>query len=289
MNNDILLIYQIIAETLEAKLETVLSTYNFEIAVQIGDVKYQPRQGKIRKANKPIINGILIARPTELVPVKDYDSYELDCILSIAPSAPVSKAAFDSLLYIAKDNSGEIIEIRDENEVLTTGILLTFNTPYMVPTDIKSGAGVSPEIRLAISALVYGKAVVSNQIHFEICVDPSAVTPTYERLQILTGAVSNVATQELQNVANNEQATAIKTSQTVSSNLRVIYQDTAALKQIVSDIFNAPLDKTYKMRYYDDVAILSTSPVVFDILASQISLNLAAGTIATLDFNLTRA
>ena len=289
MNSDIILIYRLIAETLEAKLEEDLTSYNFEIAVKVGSVQYQPKQGKIRAKNKPLINGVIIARPTELVPVKDYDSYELDCVFNLAVSPTIANSVFEEVLSIAKAYSGEILEIRDDQEVLTTSVLLTFNTPYMNAPDIKPGAGTTVDIKTAISALVFGNAVASNNIHFEICVDPSAATPTYERLTVLTGAVSKVSTQELQNVTNDEQAVAINLSQTVTANASVIYQNTTALKQIVTDMFSGGLDKTYKMKYYDGVAILSTSPIIFDVLTSQVSLNFAAGTIATIEFNITRA
>ena len=257
--------------------------FDFNINAQLGEYKYQPRQGKIHVKNAPIINGTLIARPTEYVPIYQYDVFEHNSVLTFVVEEPFANDVYDIVDAVSYKLVGTTETIGDVK------VQFNFDRPTMGAMESRPGVGSSVEIKLFMRALIHDTSVSSNSIR--IWLKDTTVSNSWEELLVLQGAVANTSTLETANVKNDEFATSIKTMQSIVFNGKFAYRDTPILKRLVRDIFEGSIEKTYLFRYSDGVAFTGTNSdfAKFDVLSSQITLSFAKGAIASIDVNMTKA
>lgn len=272
--------YAEIADNISTMLESFDQELDYSIQPQIGTYRYQPKQGRIRRKNNPIITGTLIARQNELVPIKDYDVFTFTSSLVLLPPKPIVEKVFNDVsAFVAEYNA---TTLRYTMDGTVKDLLITMESPVVVNVDQRAGAGSSGEIRLFITFLVFGAGVMGNDVNIAIEYEENGETKT-EPLVYLQSAVQKIKTYEADNIGNREYALSVPSSQALTLTVKVAYRKTTQLMAIVSDLFSGRLDKTYTVLYSDGAAILADSPVRLNLSVGQCTLSNAPGVISSID------
>lgn len=282
--------YEGVADFLSDALETIDSKLDYEIQPQIGEYQYQEIQGRIRRKKNPKISGVLIARQSDLIPIKDYGVFTFNALLSVtAPKQYVRKVYNDISALV---NAYNAVAVDSE-----PAYMMNFATPTVSGLEQRAGAGSSADIKVYITFVVYGEAVTGNDVQIGIEYDDNGVTKI-EPLLYLQNAFQNIKSYESDNVGNYEHTISVPTSQTLTVTIKVAYRKTPVLMQIVKDIFDGNLDKTYTLRYSDGAAVphdttsnnvttVNSIPLILSI--GQCTLNNAPGLISSIDMVCYRA
>lgn len=282
--------YEGVADFLSDTLETIDSKLDYEIQPQIGEYQYQEIQGRIRRKKNPKISGVLIARQSELIPIKDYGVFTFTALLSVtAPKQYVRKVYNDISALV---NAYNAVAVDSD-----PAFMMTFATPTVSNLDQRAGSGSSADIKVYITFVVYGEAVTGNDVQIGVEYDDNGVTKI-EPLLYLQNAFQNIKSYESDNVGNYEHTISVPTSQTLAITIKVAYRKTPVLMQIVKDIFDGNLEKTYTLRYSDGAAVphdttinnvTTVNSIPLTLSIGQCTLNNAPGLISSIDMVCYRA
>lgn len=262
--------YTEFSDRIAGLLEGINPDLDFEVSPQIGEFKYQPKQGKIHRPNNPIISGVLIARSDDLVPIEGYDVFTFTSLLNLTVYKELVQEVFNDISEFVSNYNGKTLAYNEEQD-----LLLTFDTPTVSNLDQKAAAGTSAEIRLYITAVLYGSGVMGNDISTFITHNGKA-----EKLDVLQGAWQLAKTNDSDNVGNDEYVRNVPTSQNLTLTLKVAYRKTPVLKQIVKDIHSGALKKEYTITYYDSAIDESFTHVM---TLTQGTLSFTPGVVSALD------
>lgn len=266
--------YGAFARTIENALNEAQDKFNFSLAVQEGAYRYQPEQGRVYHPNKPIISGTLVTQPSALVPIRGYDNYELTCNLSILAPKPFAQEIYELLVAYVTEFKGTSFNVGHYTA------RLNFDMPTAGNPAIRSGAGDSLEIQTFVYGILIGNGVVGNDIRIALDGEP---------LYFFTLGLGNTAGLDSANIGNGEFVKSVKESQTFGMNIKVPYTNTPKIKELVGDMLNGNLDKTFDLTYSDGVAATEEAPFGTVITASNVNLSAEPGGMVILDIQFTLA
>ena len=281
-----------LAKKLSDGLDALDNSRDYEILPQVGDYKYQPKQGKIRRKQKPIITGTLISRQDELVPINGYELFTVTALMTLVVRMSDVGDVLDYVSQFVMSENGKTVtytDIVDDPNVAgdqshSYDVQYVLSTPTVVNLDQRQGAGTSAEIRLFITTVVSEEAIYGSKINLSVLVEGT----TYERLQVLQGALQVVKTYRSNNVGNDEWVNNVPTSQSITITAKVAYRKTTKLTGIVGDILSGNLDKKYQIAYSDGAAYQESSPWIMNMTIGQGTVSWAPGEMGAIDLVLYR-
>lgn len=251
--------YAELALNIQEALNSLQTNYNFQIATQVGSYLYQPLKGRVYQANLPIISGVLVTEPSNLVPINQYNNYEVTCNLSIIVPKPYSKDIYELVTQYVLTNKGTSFTL--DNYTVT----VNFDMPTMGSLAIRAGAGDSLEIQAFVYYRLVSDGVISNDCIISIDGE--------EMIYFWAGVVNNVSLVT-SNVNNNEFGTSYPESQVLAFSVKLPYRNTPKTIELVQEIFNKELTATHTLSYYDGLAFTEESPYTALFTAQNMQLNL---------------
>lgn len=251
--------FQKLAQMWEEGLNALTNRYNFNIKSQTNNYAYQPKQGKIYHPNSPIISGTLVASGGSVLPIPDYDNYDIMANLSLICPEPFANDIFNILSEYIQDNKGTAFQLDDYAAVIN------FDTPTAGNLAMRAGAGTSVEIQTLVYYQFIANGLISNSAVIQI---------DGEKIVYLEASLGNKSTLYPANVGNNEFSKATRTEQQIGIRFVMPYRNTAKTVEIVRDLLNGALDKTYTLTYYDGIAYTQDLPFTAKFCTQDINMSL---------------
>lgn len=279
-----------LAATIADDLGTIDGTRDYNIAPQLGSYKFPAKQGKIRHPQKPPFSGVLISRPDNLVPIHGYELFTISSMLKLTVPVGDEPGVLNALGQWVINNNGLTVSFRDiEDDPNTEGeqghvydVQYSLSFPNVTNVTQRGAAGTSAEITLLITTEVSHEAVRGNDVKAGIVYTENGTEKT-EFFQVLQSAWQVIKSYDNDNAGNDEYVNSSPTSQTLTLTLKVAYRKTTKLMEIMNDILDGDLQKTYVISYSDGAAVPHGTPKKITMTLGQGTQSNAPGVLAALD------
>lgn len=270
--------YSELALQIENGLNALTNDFNFSISAQIGDFKYQPKQGKIRQNNAPIVNGVMVIEPSDISPIKGFDSYEITSSIVLVVYKHYADEIYNIVLRYVTENKGNAFELTDDNGN-TFACVVNFDMPTMNNLGQKPGVGNSVDIQVFAYYQLISDGVISNSCIIEI---------DGEKMLYLSAGIGNASEMYPANVGNDEFSLSTKTLQALSIAVKIPYRNTPKTVELVRDIMTGTLNKKYMLTYYDGLAFTKDKPFTAKITTQNMNISLQPQKIPAIDITATK-
>lgn len=265
--------YSELARMIQDGLQSLTNDFTFAISAQVGDFRYQPKQGKIRVKNKPIINGVMVIEPSDISPIKGFDSYEVVSSLVLTVYKEYASEIYDLLLGYVTENKGTAFELGD------FACVVNFDMPTINNLGQKPGVGNSVDIQVFAYYQLISDGVISNSCIIEI---------DGEKMLYLSAGIGNASQLYPANIGNTEFSLSTKTLQALSLAVKIPYRNTPKTVELVRDIMAGALDKSYTLTYYDGLAFTEDEPFTVQITTQNMNISLQPQKIPAIDITATQ-
>lgn len=259
-----------IAKQLENGLNGYQDKYTFDIAPLVGDWKpaQETRKKQLRELPKIVINGILLALPSGIVPIKNLKNFYI-----IAQFQIQAKEEYANELYEILQNYIEARVGTSERFGEYVGTV-NFDVPSIGQLDIEPGAGAS----VPIMTTVYWQFIAGGVITEEcaLTIDSEEIAPnafTFVRTRV-TDTGNILGSGEMQSVVGQQGL--------VLSVVMPYIKNSLIAKKLVADCIGGGLSTYYNVSYNDGVA----SQVDLKMIAESINVNYQAQKIPLIEVKL---
>lgn len=272
-----------VAAFIQDYLEAKDTSKEYNIIPQIGDYKYQPKQGRIRKKQKPDVTGTMISRASDLVPIKGYNLFNLNALLTLIVPTSMIPSVYDAVCKFVVDYTGEPVDFGYDDTSTTPATHVPFMVEFTCTAPIigerqqREGAGDSATVQLFLTIVAYGNAVLGNDIVLKI---------DGETIDVLQAAAQISKSYDANNVGNAEKVQSYPTAQTLIINAKVAYRKSDVLKSLVKELFNGEVEATHNVYYADGAAFIENDqndPPFEGAFTIEVVNNFAPGVISSLD------
>lgn len=276
---------RVIAEQIENGLNAVAVDFGvefrFKIYPSMGDYLSETGGTQRTKAT-PLINGVLLSFPSQIVPLQGVKMYTQSQMLTIlAPTTEEEgERGVDDVLNVVRGyvqaSAGQVGQITDEQGEEFAYALAT-QLPQIGNLSHDIGFWYVPlSIMLTWEFIAGGK--VSNAISISIDGTPAIIT---------SGGAVRTRIADMTNRESSEELQGVIGQQGLTIKAVVPFTTDGVGAKLVQDLFLGGLSKTYLVEYDDGVTKTeSNSNPSWTMVATEIALNLAAGTIASISVSL---
>lgn len=275
-----------IAQEIESKLNEIAAGANlpftFGIYANIGEYEAAQEDPMRKKLPTPIVNGVLIAFPAQIVPLQKVTSFTMQQLLTIyapvKPNAEVNGVGIEEVMSVI----GALVE----NGAGLTGTMSdgANSYAYVLAPQLPSVGQESRDlgffaipISVSLSWQFILGGVVSNAVN--ITVDGQSVV-------LLDGGVTRTRILDTASLENNEEMSSAVSQQGISLRFTAPYLSSSGSVglKLVQDLWGGALDVQYAVTYNDGTVSNS-----FNMVASEITENFSAGTIVSVTATLVPA
>ncbi len=250
--------YARLSAMITEKLNELSDKVQFNIGVQVGKYAYQPLRDNIREKEFPIISGTLVAQPTGMTAIKDFENYDVMALLTFTVPKSYIDEVYSTVIEYITENKGNAFTLDDY------AVVSNFDFPSVSDLSIRPGAGSSVEIQFFCYYTLIKDGVISNSCVIKI---------DGEEMTYLSGSIGVAAELEAGNVKNGDYAKNTKTMQSLALFFDIPYRNTEKTVEIVKDVLSGSLDKTYAFQYYDGVAYTKEYPFETTITTKDINIS----------------
>ncbi len=233
-----------------------------------------------RTLGKKVINAVLLDEKQTPIALKDLDAWEMRKTLEIA--VPVDMTETDSsngaytngigyamgvLNELSRSLVGETGTIAIDNVNYT--YVLNCSTPNVGSIGDYGKAGRVIPVTIDLVWRIYN-GILSNNVHIEI----QDANGNYERAVLVDGSLVRTRTGDT-SAYNGEQE--MKTSilqQGLAIKIAVPYRATGIGKMFMADLLTGDVEKTYRVKYWDNVVATSDAPIAWTMVATEINVPL---------------
>ena len=275
-----------IAQEIESKLNEIAAGANlpfvFRIYANIGEYQAAEEDPTRKKLPTPIVNGVLIAFPAQIVPLQGVKSFAMQQLLTVyapvKPNAEVNSVGIEEVMSVvnafAESGAGLAGAMSDgENSY---AYVLAPQLPSVGQESRDLGFFAIP-ISVSLTWQFILGGVVSNDVN--ITVDGQSVV-------LLDGGVTRTRILDTASLENNEEMSSAVSQQGISLRFTAPYLSTSGSVglKLVQDLWGGALDVKYAVTYNDGTVSNS-----FNMVASEITENFSAGTIVSVTATLVPA
>lgn len=272
---------RVIAEQIENGLNAVAVDFGvdfrFKIYPSMGDYLSETGGTQRTKAT-PLINGVLLSFPSQIVPlqgVKAYTQSQMLTILAPTTEEEAEKGIGDILNVVrgyVQGGAGQVGEITDEQGV-SFAYALAPQLPQVGNLSHDIGFWYIPvSIMLTWEFIANGK--LSNAITISIDGTPAIIT---------SGGIVRTRVADMSNRESSEELQGVIGQQGLTIKAIIPFTTDGVGAKLVRDMLVGSLSVTYLVEYDDGVTKTesNTNPS-WTMVATEIAQNLAAGTIASI-------
>ena len=275
-----------IAQEIESKLNEIAAGANlpfvFRIYANIGEYQAAEEDPTRKKLPTPIVNGVLIAFPAQIVPLQGVKSFAMQQLLTIyapvKPNAEVNSVGIEEVMSVvsafAESGAGLAGAMSDGDN--NYAYVLAPQLPSVGQESRDLGFFAIP-ISVSLSWQFILGGVVSNDVN--ITVDGQSVV-------LLDGGVTRTRILDTASLENNEEMSSAVSQQGISLRFIAPYLSTSGSVglKLIQDLWGGALDVKYAVTYNDGTVSNS-----FNMVASEITENFSAGTIVSVTATLVPA
>lgn len=251
--------------------------FDFLIHASMGD--YLAAEGGSQKQlPKPLINGVVQALPSSIIPLQAVKSYVATQMLTIIaptqPNAPENGIAqvLNAVQGFVESQAGFTGSMTDDDG-LNYSYIFAPQLPQVGQLSDDIGFWYIP-ITVSLTWQFIAGGVTSNQI--EITVDD-------ENVILLEGGFSRTRICETNNKSNSEELTSTATQQGLTLRIVVPFIRSGLGAKLVSDMLIGSLDLIYTVTYDDGLTRNASGQAPsFEMVATEIKESIAAGTVVSI-------
>lgn len=251
----------------------------FQIYANIGEYQAAQEDPTRKKLPTPIVNGVLIAFPAQIVPLQGVKSFAMQQLLTIyapvKPSAEVNGVGIEEVMTVvnafAESGAGLAGTMTDgENSY---AYVFAPQLPSVGSEGWDLGfAAIPVSISLAWQFIEGG--VVGNNVK---------ITVGGQEAVLLEGGFSRTRIADTNPREGSEEMTTVIGQQGLTLRVLVPYISGGVGQQLVTDALKGALDKTYAVTYTDGVAFTDSAPFAADMVTTGISFSFNPGTTCSVE------
>lgn len=260
-----------IAQNIQAYINAQTDRFQVYIALAGNEKEYQAV--KISAQDTPILRGVFIPTPGEVVPIEEVESCTSGANLIIACTDEFKAYVLNFLTTWASSRAGQVESYTSSGE--TIYYLINANTPNVGAVQILDGIGQGVTISVQMTIQFIAGGVIGNVVKWKLDGNdlPDLMSTIEKNRMISTDAREN-----------EDCLSAVACAQSLSFRFSLPYVNRPAITSLVNEALSPHMLKTrHVLSYYDGVTILSTAPVTYDVIAQAISLKNQKGTISSID------
>lgn len=271
-----------ITELLNAAATATNSDFQFAVYANEGEYKGAVAAQTQRELPTPLVNGTLVRTSSQIVPlqlVKSYTASQLLNFLVLVKNNDPSQGIDEqmaAILYFVEANAGLGGTLTDDDGN---------NYAFTLATQLPSVGQMSNDIGLwyvpvtmFLSWQLIENGVISNNITLTINGTPAIVT---------SGAAKRTRIPQTDPRGTSEEMQTVIGQQGLTIQAVVPYTTDGVAATLVSDLLIGSLDTTYEVEYSDGVVKTSSGDnPSWLMVATEISLNVVAGTVASVNVTL---
>lgn len=271
-----------ITDMLNAAATAVSAPFKFQIYPNMGDFQAAIESPTRSELPTPIINGTLTCISSQIAPLQNVKSYTVTQLLNIvAPSSPKCpqegiEEVMAAIRYFVEANAGLAQSIKDEDGNTYASVFAP-QLPSVGQLSQDIGFWYIP-VTLFLSWQFIEGGVISNEIGLTINGTPVIIT---------SGAAKRTRIADTSPREGSEEMTTVIGQQGLTIQAVVPYTTDGVGATLVADLFLGTLDTTYTVEYSDGVVKTAAGEnPSWLMVATEISLSIVAGTVASVNVTL---
>lgn len=281
-----------ITDMLNAAATAVSAPFKFQIYPNMGDFQAAIESPTRSELPTPIINGTLTCTSSQIVPLQNVKSYTVTQLLNIvAPSSPKCpqegiEEVMAAIRYFVEANAGLAQSIKDEDGNTYASVFAP-QLPSVGQLSQDIGFWYIP-VTLFLSWQFIEGGVISNEIGLTINGTPAIITSgAAKRTRIAQTAPRGTNAETGTTSTDSEEMETVIGQQGLTIQAVVPYTTDGVGATLVADLFLGTLDTTYTVEYSDGVVKTAAGEnPSWLMVATEISLSIVAGTVASVNVTL---
>ena len=272
-----------IAKEIENRLNEIAAgaslPFVFQRYANIGEYQAAQEDPTRKKLPTPIVNGVLIAFPAQIVPLQGVKSFALQQLLTIyapvKPSAEVNGVGIEEVMTVvnafAESGAGLAGTMTDgENSY---AYVFAPQLPSVGSEGWELGMPAIP-VSISLAWQFIEGGVVGNNVKISV---------GGQEAVLLEGGFSRTRIADTNPREGSEEMTTVIGQQGLTLRVLVPYISGGVGQQLVTDALTGSLDKTYAVTYSDGVAFTDSTPFAADMVTTNIAFSFNPGTTCSVE------
>lgn len=251
----------------------------FQVYANIGEYQAAQEDPMRKKLPTPVVNGVLIAFPAQIVPLQGVKSFAMQQLLTVyapvKPNAEVNSVGIEEVMSVvnafAESGAGLAGAMSDgENNY---AYVLAPQLPFVGSEGWELGMPAIP-VSISLTWQFIEGGVVGNNVK---------ITVGGQAAVLLEGGFSRTRIADTSPREGREEMTTVIGQQGLTLRVLVPYISGGVGQQLVTDTLTGALDKTYVVPYSDGVAFTDSAPFAALMVATNIAFSFNPGTTCSVD------
>lgn len=251
------------ASVIATRINSLTADYTFNVMGTEGEYS--------RSTTVPKINAVAVELPSQIAPVQGFNAYY--CTLDVRmPVKTQYQAGVNAILHDAVNSFRGVVSQMTDAGNMTYACVTNCSMPSAGGVEI-TGLGETVTFSFSVYFQFVESGVLSNNCVYKL----NGYTLTE-----IDGATARVRIEQADNVINSQEIQSIIGQQLLQHNFTIPYLNNDLCKQLVNDIMQGNLDKTYTLEYSDGITYLSAAPLSIQVVLKNGTMSRQAGKVVTL-------